>query len=115
MTPDLKVIFNAFNYKENMHPEKQMMIYRMIQEMLTNAVKHARATGIILQCNQAEDVFFITMEDNGIGFDPQRVANKGIGLSNIRNRVAHLKGIMHIDSSNEGTVINIEVNIATPV
>jgi signal transduction histidine kinase len=41
------------------------MIYRMIQEIISNAVKHAGASVLLLQCSQEEDSFFITVEDNG--------------------------------------------------
>lgn len=91
----------------------QVNIYRIIQELLANAVKHSGATRIIVQCIREDKQFLITVEDNGKGFsvtDP-RHAN-GIGLSNIHNRVKNLRGNMDIVSElNEGTSVNIELYV----
>lgn len=106
-----KVIFHAFDIREDIPDREQAMIYRMAQEILINAVKHAGATRIMFQCSQVSTAFFITVEDNGIGFDPMLVDDKGMGLSNIRSRVEFMKGNMSIDSSEKGTIINIELHV----
>ena len=103
--------FQALDIEDTLREEVQIHIYRIVQELLSNAVRHAQATNIILQCSQNDDLFFITQEDNGKGFD-QDVPAKGIGLSNIKNRVGFLKGKIDIDSSpNAGTTINIELHV----
>ncbi|HVK47489.1 MAG TPA: ATP-binding protein, partial [Pseudobacter sp.] len=63
---------------------------------------------------QNNDTFFITLEDNGKGFDTGAIRSfKGIGLSNVKNRVDYLSGKLEINSTvNEGTSINIELNVA---
>ncbi len=109
--PGTSIILNAFNIQPGIPQQAQLMIYRLVQEIVGNAVKHAQASKIIVQCNQADTTFFITVEDNGSGFDPQRKDLEGIGLSNIYSRVNFLKGSIHIDSSAEGTIINIELNV----
>lgn len=109
-SPELKVVFNAFNIDTAIPMQTQVVIYRTIQEIITNALKHARANIIMLQCSEADGTFFITVEDNGVGFNPD-AGHEGIGLKNIRNRVALLKGNITIDSSKEGTIINIELNV----
>lgn len=110
-SPQLRVVFNAFNIDPDMPSATQVVIFRMIQEIMANAVKHAGATTIMLQCSQSENIFLITAEDNGIGFNVQDTAQEGLGLKNIRNRVDYLKGNISIDSSAEGTNINIELNV----
>lgn len=88
-----------------------MHIYRIVQEMLVNAIRHGEADNIIVQCNQDGNTFLITLEDNGKGFDTA-ISGKGIGLSNIRNRVGFLDGNIEITSViNEGTTINIELHV----
>ena len=85
-----------------------------VSEAVTNAVKHASAKHILLQCSQTENIFFMTIEDDGKGFDPTEELNKqGYGLSNIQSRVAYLKGKIEILSSadQQGTSINIELNV----
>jgi len=92
----------------------QLNIYRIVQELLTNAVRHGKATEIIVQCLQNDHVFLITVEDNGCGFSaPPEPASDGLGLSNIRKRVNYMKGKMEIDSApGQGTTVNIELRIS---
>jgi signal transduction histidine kinase len=113
MNERTRIDFQAYSIESSMPEQTQINIYRIVQEMLANAVKHADATNIILQCSQNGNTFLITQEDNGKGFDTSTSdSQKGIGLSNIRNRVGFLKGKMEIESViNEGTTINIELHV----
>lgn len=89
----------------------QANIYRIVQEVLSNAIRHGRASKILLQCIHEEHMFYITAEDNGRGFDMNAAAG-GIGLSNIRSRVQYMKGRLDIDSSpGAGTAVNIELQV----
>ncbi|MCF6402559.1 histidine kinase [Chitinophaga filiformis] len=111
MTAAVKIDFQAYGIEPSMPEQTQINIYRIVQELLANAMRHAEASNIILQCSQDGDTFLITQEDNGKGFDTS-VNGKGIGLSNIRNRVGFLRGMMDITSViNEGTTINIELHV----
>lgn len=108
-TQGMRIQFNAFGLDEKSIPAgTQLAVYRIVQELVSNAAKHSGAGKIIVQCSMEENTLFITVEDNGKGFDIAKEYD-GMGLSNIRNRVDFLKGSMQIDSSNEGTVINIEL------
>ena len=109
--PGLKISFRAFDIRSDFPSQVQVMIYRIVQELIYNALKHAAATRIIVQCSQSEEVFFITVEDNGKGFSPTDVPGTSRGLQNIRNRVDLLKGKIDIESSPEGTNINIELYV----
>jgi len=89
----------------------QANIYRIVQEVLANAIRHGGAGKILLQCIHQEQMFYITAEDNGRGFD-MNAAPGGIGLSNIRSRVQYMKGRLDIDSSpGAGTAVNIELQV----
>lgn len=113
MSDMTRIDFLALGIENNLNEEAQIHIYRIVQELLSNAIRHAEARHIILQCSQDSSTFLITHEDDGKGFDPS-VAASGIGLSNIRNRVGFLNGHMEIDSAiNEGTIINIELYVGT--
>ena len=109
--PSLKIIFNAFEIREDFSPQVQLVIYRIVQELVHNAVKHAGASRIMVQCSQAEDTFYITVEDDGKGFPTDNPSGKGRGLKNINDRVNFLNGIMNIEFTSEGTVINIELHV----
>jgi len=108
-----QVVFQPFDISPALPREMQMNIYRMVQELLTNAIRHAAATEILVQCSQNSDRFFITIEDNGKGFDTATLGKKpGIGLSNVQSRVEYLKGKIDISSgAGEGTTINIEFDV----
>jgi signal transduction histidine kinase len=111
--PTLQVDFQAYNIEKNIAQDMQVTIFRIVQELLTNAVRHAGATAILVQCSQNENTFYITIEDNGKGFKVEQIdAAKGIGLTNVKNRVDYLKGNLDIDSSpGAGTTINIEFHV----
>lgn len=94
--------------------QTQLIIYRIIQELLANVLKHAKATEVFVQCSQSENIFYITVEDDGVGIPGETSDGpKGIGLENIRRRVEYLKGRLEIDSTpGNGTTINIEIHVA---
>lgn len=114
MSDKVNIHFQSYGIRSAIPHEKQLTIYRIVQELLNNAIKHAAASEILLQCSQNNDTFFITLEDNGKGFDTSAIRSfKGIGLSNVKNRVDYLSGKLEINSTvNEGTSINIELNVA---
>ena len=90
---------------------KSNMIFRIIQELTNNAVKHANASRIFIQLIQHENTLHIMVEDNGKGFDiNQVVSNRGLGLKSIDSRVNYLGGKINFDSSpGHGTIANIEI------
>lgn len=109
---DIEIDFQAINIEKDLPLNIQLNIYRIAQELLANAIKHAEATNILLQCSQSGKNFFITIEDNGKGFESSRSEKtKSMGLHNLQNRVEYLKGNMEISSDNQGTTINIELSI----
>ncbi|WP_435525225.1 hypothetical protein [Chryseobacterium indoltheticum] len=73
-------------------------------------MKHSEAENILLQCSQSEEVFLITIEDDGKGFSQDPSQTKSMGFHNLKTRVDYLKGKMEINSDDEGTAINIELN-----
>jgi len=88
-------------------------IYRIVQELINNTMKHAAAKTAILQVAKSDSHLSVTVEDDGKGFD-KTVLNqaKGIGWSNIQNRVEFLKGTLDVQSEKEkGTSVHIELNI----
>lgn len=113
-TDRLKVDLAMLNINAAIPKQVQLIIYRIIQELLANIMRHAGATEVFIQCSQYDELFYITVEDNGKGFEPALLTDqKGLGLANIRHRVDFLQGILEIDSApGKGTVINIEINVA---
>ena len=88
----------------------ETFIYRIIQELVNNAVKHANAKEIIVQLTVENTKVLITVEDDGKGYDKKQTT-KGDGLDNIDFRVNYLKGKIDTETSpNNGTSVNIELN-----
>jgi signal transduction histidine kinase len=89
-------------------------IYRIVQELICNAVKHAAATSAIVQMACSENSISLTVEDNGKGFDINRLRdNRGLGgWVNIRHRVEYLGGRCDITSQpGEGTSVHVELEL----
>lgn len=111
-TQSLSVEFQSFGLGPSLQKSVQLTIYRVVQELLTNAVRHGKPSFILVQCSQNENRIFITVEDDGEGFCPNTVESReGVGMKNIQNRVDYLNGRIAIDSSpGEGTTVNIELH-----
>ncbi len=90
-------------------------IYRIVQELLNNTIKHANAKNVLVQLHQSaqEKLLAVTVEDDGTGFDTEVLKQSaGMGWLNIRNRVEFLKGRIDLQSApGKGTSIMIEINI----
>lgn len=83
-------------------------LYRIVQELVTNTLKHAHASRIRVELTEGGDEVKMIYEDNGSGFDPALVST-GIGLQNIRNRVHQLQGELNIQSTPQGSTFIIEL------
>lgn len=107
----VKITFQAYGLNNEIPQTVQIMVYRIVQELVTNALKHAYASHILAQCLQDGHQLSITVEDDGQGLDTEAVAMaSGMGLSNVKNRVAYLGGKLDIQSiPNVGTTINVEL------
>jgi two-component system, NarL family, sensor kinase len=88
-------------------------IYRIVQELINNTIKHAAAKKAIVQLTKSDNKLSVTVEDDGKGFDTAIINNPvGMGWSNITNRVDFLKGKLDVDSQHgKGTSVHIEINI----
>lgn len=89
-------------------------IYRIIQELLNNTIKHANAKNVLVQLHQSvqEKILAVTVEDDGDGFDANLLKqSNGMGWLSIRNRIEFLKGKIDLQSApGKGTSILIEIN-----
>ena len=91
---------------ERLPPEVETTIYRVVQEALTNAAKHAQATRVSVVLSRTENEARVAVEDDGRGFDPGAVGRDRLGLAGMRERVELLGGTLEIESSSEsGTTV----------
>lgn len=86
-------------------------IYRIVQELTTNIIRHAEAKKISLELVRNHEEINIIVEDDGKGFDPAKTS-KGMGFFNLKMRLDNLSGTMHVDSKpDRGTIITINIPI----
>ena len=93
-------------------PAQGIHLYRIIHEVIHNAHKHARASGMDICLENKTNQLILTMNDNGCGFDTKDTAKiqNGLGLKNIMSRVETLKGSVYLDSApGKGTAYTIEI------
>ena len=109
----ITVKYQSLGMDARLDNSAEIIIYRIIQELLNNTMKHAVATEVFVQLIREGNRLNIVVEDNGNGFDASLSENnKGAGLTNIRSRVDYLKGQLDIHSEpGKGTLVNIELNI----
>ncbi|MBO9636383.1 MAG: hypothetical protein J7578_24995, partial [Chitinophagaceae bacterium] len=109
----IPVSCQVFKYRNDMDHARQVTLYRIMQELVNNAVKHAQASQILVQLQQSDDRIFLTVEDDGKGFDPSQMANlEGAGLANIQSRVEMLQGRLDVQSAaGTGSSFTIECAI----
>lgn len=109
-----RIYFQTAGTIRSFAPQFELTIYRVIQELVHNILKHAKATEAVVQMGFSDAIFDVTVEDNGIGMPPDIMATaKGIGLRSIADRIKAINGNMQIQNLPEsGTSIYIEVSLA---
>lgn len=110
-TTGLRILFQEVGGPQKLDSTAEMFIYRIVQELVNNVVRHAAASQVIVQVAMAPGKTEITVEDDGSGFDPAILeTTKGAGLANVRYRVQSLNGKTDIVSMpGRGTSVNIEL------
>ncbi len=107
-----KIIFEQMGSDRQLSNTADLYIYRIIQELINNALKHAQPKQILVQLTKAEKNILITVENDGNYFDTSAIENaSGIGMKSVQQRVNYFTGKIDITSDKEnGTSINIELN-----
>jgi signal transduction histidine kinase len=104
-----KIEFSSFGDYEPENQKIKTYLYRIAQEALSNAIKHAKANSIQIQIMGNKDSIILTIEDNGLGFEPTHLqAESGNGLYNMKERATILGGKIIIDSElGKGTTLRV--------
>jgi signal transduction histidine kinase len=105
-----KINGEFYGLEKRMEPSTEIVVYRIVQELLNNAVKHSDAVNILVQVMRHDNNLSITVEDNGKGFDEKEIETaRGAGLKNIQSRVDYLKGQLDMKSTpGKGTSVHID-------
>lgn len=112
--PQLRTIEMRFDTnlrKERFDHDIEVILYRVICELINNSLKHSGCTKIELDLQLVYDRIYLTYSDNGRGFDTQAVADYGMGMSNLTSRIHSLGGTIEITSQpNKGMAASIVVS-----
>lgn len=105
----LKVNLHTDGLEERLNDNTEIILYRAIQEIVNNVIKHSKANQLVISLIKDNDGISCTIEDNGIGFEMSQTQN-GIGLKNIKNRISYLNGTVEWDSAKDkGTLVAIHI------
>lgn len=128
--PTLKRYVDAFNAKQNvqinltvtgverrLETYLEVMLFRSIQELLGNAIKHSQAAQVKIMIDMGDNEIRVVVDDNGKGFDESIINNRGnMGLRVIKERIEMLGGIFELESiANQGTTVTYQVPAVEPV
>lgn len=109
----IRIFYEQYGERRVLDNTATVFIFRIIQELVANVVKHAVATQIIVQLTFSEKNVSVTVEDNGKGFDQNAAhSGRGAGINNIKYRVQYFNGTMDLESyPGRGTSVNILLNV----
>ena len=109
----VKIKYTQLGSQKVLEKSTEVILYRIVQELSNNAIKHAAAKNIFIQLTKHERGITLTIEDDGKGFDATQLSNiKGAGLQNVQSRVDYLKGSCEIQSTpGSGTSVTIEIPV----
>ncbi len=97
----------------NLGESVRTCIYRVVQESLTNCARHAEASSVRIAVHGNQDRIYLTVQDDGKGFDPKSLVSRGLGLMGMEERIKKLGGKLAISSqsinASRGTVLRVEL------
>lgn len=110
---NLQIDLNYFGLDERLENSLEVTIFRIIQELVTNIIKHSRAKEARITMTQLDGFLSVIVEDDGVGFHFNPSDNEdGMGLTNIEKRIERMEGTMEVDSTiGKGTTILIDIPI----
>jgi two-component system, NarL family, sensor kinase len=110
----LQITYQSYGLaNENLDQTTSITLYRIVQELISNSIRHSSSKTAVVQVTRTEHSLSVTVEDEGIGFDTSILKkSKGIGWTNIQHRVEFLKGKLDVNSEpGKGTSVHIEFNV----
>lgn len=110
--PDMKIKYTTNLAAERFDMDVEVILYRVICELINNSIRHSGATEIRVDLNYSNRVISVEYSDNGCGFDVSYARDKGMGFSNITSRISTLKGHFDVNSEKgKGMNANIKIEV----
>lgn len=109
----LKVQFEHSGFTERIGEKIELVLFRVLQELISNAIKHSQARLVTVQLIRLNTHVVLNVSDDGIGFDAENKEKSGIGLLNMASRIEVVKGHLHFESEQgKGTTVTIRTPLA---
>jgi signal transduction histidine kinase len=107
----VSISVHDYGFESKLSNSVEITIFSIIQELVTNILKHAYATEASISLTQHDQEVNIIIEDNGVGFDSKKeLSTKGMGLSNMQEQLKQIDGSLTIDSTlGKGTTVVIDI------
>jgi signal transduction histidine kinase len=115
----MNVMLNASGKFDRLPHNAEVAIFTIVQEAITNAKKHARASRIDIEVTPTDDKLTVVVRDNGVGFDPKAVTDRydergSLGMLNMQERAEIVNGTLSLESKpGQGTTITLQLPINT--
>jgi signal transduction histidine kinase len=105
----LKITFETSGFTDQLEYNEEVILYRVIQELINNVIKHAEANELYLLLQKNKENILVEVSDNGKGFDFANI-EAGLGLKNIKVRLQYLKGtVAFLPNKPSGTTVKINI------
>ncbi|MHC0037874.1 sensor histidine kinase [Pseudoneobacillus sp. C159] len=109
---DIKITFISFGLDQRMPTKYEVSLFRLIQEAVHNAIKHAEAKGIEVKVNIQQNQITVSIKDDGKGFDLNEVKHQSFGIIGMKERVELIDGEIHFHTKvGQGTIVNIKIPV----
>jgi signal transduction histidine kinase len=112
------VLFNKTDFNQRLDSLVEINIYRITQEAINNAIKYADSTHILVSLSHSENILSIVIDDNGKGFDPNKIKNVkngdgGMGMTFMRERIKYIDGRLFLNSEiGKGTRVTLNIPLS---
>ncbi len=107
-----QIEFTTNMQRERFDPDREVILYRVLCELVNNSLKHAAARQVKVDLRlERGGVVEASVEDDGCGFDPEAAGDRGMGLSNVASRISSIRGELRIESRpRRGTKVTVRIN-----
>lgn len=110
----IRFVYDSWGDIGRFHDSFELSVYRIVQELLNNVLKHSKASLALVQVNKQDNILFITIEDNGVGIQKEKQAKDGTGLQSLSSRVKAMNGKLEIESRpDNGVTAYLEFDVST--
>lgn len=110
MCPATGIVFTTDMREVRFNPDKEVILYRVVCELINNALKHAEARSLTVDMRMEREWITVRVADDGKGFDTEAESD-GMGLSNIASRISSIRGELQIDSRPNGGGTRVLIRI----